>query len=279
MEPRAGRDVGRYLRGLAGRLDKLAVPTVAGEPDAAHQLRTTARRASACLRVFGPAIGVTDDADLRGELRWLTTVVGTFRDAEVMAARLRAGSQPSPQVDRALSAALDRTAADLRAAVTSPRFGLLPRSLAATGAATRAATGRPPRRRDLRRAVRKEWRRAARRHATYRTAANERERDEALHALRRSLRRLRYACDALGTSCGSRVVRVAAAAKKAQEVLGEHHDAVVSLGLLSGLAATEGGAAWASAHAPMFDLETRARDRARVAFDAQWPRLEALFES
>ena len=275
MEPRAGRDVGRYLRGLARRLDELALPTVAAEPDAAHQLRTTARRATACLRVFGPALGVTDDADLRGDLRWLTTVLGTFRDAEVMAARLRAGSQPSPQVDRALTAALERTATDLRAAVTSPRFGQLPRTLAATG----AATGRPPRRRDLRRAVRGEWRRAVRRHAAYRTAANERERDEALHALRRSLRRLRYACDALGTSCGRRVVRAAAAAKKAQEVLGEHHDAVVSLGLLEGLAATEGSAAWASAHTPMFDLETRARDRARAAFDAQWPRLEALFDA
>jgi CHAD domain-containing protein len=144
-------------------------------------------------------------------------------------------------------------------------------------AAVGATAGPSPRRRDLRRAVRRGWQRTHRRHATYLAASDERERDEALHEVRKSLRRLRYACDALGTSCGGRIVAGAAEAKSVQEVLGEHHDAVVSLSLLRGLAVAERDPARLATYAVLFDVETTARDRAVKRFEQAWPRLEPHF--
>jgi CHAD domain-containing protein len=273
MKPHAGRDVGGYLRDLAVRFDELAPTVVAGVPDAAHQMRTTARRASACLATFGPVLRLSHDADLRTELGWLTAELGAFRDAEVLATRLPGDHEVPVRVEQALGETLARATTDLRAALGSPRFTALPAALAAVG----ATAGPSPRRRDLRRAVRRGWQRTLRRHATYLAASDERERDEALHEVRKSLRRLRYACDALGTSCGGRIVAGAAEAKSVQEVLGEHHDAVVSLSLLRGLAVAERDPARLATYAVLFDVETTARDRAVKRFEQAWPRLEPHF--
>lgn len=273
MKPHAGRDVGRYLRDLAVRLDELAPSVVAGLPDAAHQMRTTARRATACLATFGPVLHLTDDADVRTELAWLTAELGAFRDAEVLATRLPGAHEVPVRVGMALTETLARATTDLRAALGSERFAALPVSLAAVGTTAK----RCPRRRDLRRAVLRGWQRTLRRHAGYLTAVDEHARDEALHEVRKSLRRLRYACDALGTSCGNRVAAGAAEAKTVQEVLGEHHDAVVSLSLLRGLAVTERDPARLAAYALLFDVETTARDRALARFETGWPQLEPHF--
>lgn len=278
MKTHAGRDVGRYLSDLSDELDELAPAVVMGAPDAAHQMRTTGRRASACLTTFGPLLGAGDTVALHRELAWLTTTLGTYRDAEVLGSRLRGGHEVPAPVEQALAETLARATTDLTTALGSERFAALPVALAAAG-----ATSRPrPRRKDLRRAVRREWRRTHQRHAAYLTAtdqtvADQHLRDEALHAVRKSLRRLRYACDALGTSCGRRVVAGAAAAKAAQEVLGEHHDAVVSLALLHELAVTERDRSGLAAYALLFDVETTARDRALARFEEAWPQLEAQF--
>ena len=273
MKPHAGRDVGRYLRDLAVRLDELVPSVVAGLPDAAHQMRTTARRASACLATFGPVLHLSEDAALRTELAWLTAELGAFRDAEVLATRLPGGHEVPVRVGEALTETLAKATTDLRAALESARFAALPEDLTAVG-----ATAKPrPRRRDLRRAVRRGWQRTLGRQAAYLTAADEHSRDEALHEVRKSLRRLRYAGDALGTSCGSRLAAGAAEARAVQEVLGEHHDAVVSLSLLRGLAVEERDPARLAAYALLLDVETTARDRALTRFEAAWPRLEPHF--
>jgi CHAD domain-containing protein len=273
MSTHAGRDVGRHVRDLAARLDDLVPSVVAGVPDAAHQMRTTARRASACLTTFGPLLHVAQGARLRRELAWLTGELGTFRDAEVLATRLPSEHEVPARVEQALHETLVRATADLHSALLSPRFAALPAALTAAGASAR----RRPRRRALRRAVRKVWRRTRRRHAAYLSATEEHQRDEALHEVRKSLRRLRYACDALGSSCGDRIVAGAAEAKAVQEILGEHHDAVVSLNLLRGLAVDERTPARLAAYALLFDVETTARDRALTRFDAAWPQLEPHF--
>ena len=273
MNPHPGRDVGRYLRDLAGRLDELAPTVVSGVPDAAHQMRTTARRASACLTSFGSQLDVPHGASLRRELAWLTGELGTYRDAEVLATRLPAEHQVPARVEQALGEALARATNELCTALDSPRFSALPPALTAAG----ASANRRPRRSGLRRAVRQVWHRTQRRHAAYLTAIDDHLRDEMLHEVRKSLRRLRYACDALGASCGGRVVAGAEEAKAVQEILGEHHDAVVSLGLLRGLALDEHDPSRLAAYALLFEVETTARDRARGRFEAAWPQLEPHF--
>jgi CHAD domain-containing protein len=125
--------------------------------------------------------------------------------------------------------------------------------------------------------VRKEWHRTQRRHAAYLAAGDDHLRDETLHEVRKSLRRLRYTCEALGTSCGKRVVAGATEARAVQEILGEHHDAVVSLGLLRGLAVAERDPARLATYALLFEVETTARDRALRRFEEAWPQLEPHF--
>ncbi|NYG08194.1 CHAD domain-containing protein [Phycicoccus badiiscoriae] len=273
MNPRAGRDVGRYLRDLATRLEELAPTVLAGAPDAAHQMRTTARRASACLTSFGGVLDLPDAEAVVGELSWLGGQLGTFRDAEVLESRLTASHEAPARVEQALTEALEQATTNLRTALGSPRFEALSPALLAAGA---SATARPPRR-ELRRAVRRVWKRTRARHAAYLAAADDQLRDEALHELRKSLRRLRYACDALGTSCGKRVVAGAAQAGAVQEALGEHHDAVVSIGLLRALAAHERDPARIASYLLLFDVEATARERALTRFEATWPQLEPHF--
>ena len=273
MKPHPGRDVGRYLRDLAGRLEELAPTVVTGVPDAAHQMRTTARRASACLTSYGPLLDIPHGDSLRRELGWLTGELGTYRDAEVLATRLPAEHQVPTRVEQALDEALARATTDLRTALGAPRFSALPPALTAAAASAMPHPGRS----DLRRAVRRGWQRTRRRHAAYLTAVDDKLRDERLHEVRKSLRRLRYTCDALGASCGSRVTAAAEEAKAVQEYLGEHHDAVVSLGLLRGLAVDEHDPGRLAAYALLFEVETTARDRALSRFEAAWPRLDRHF--
>ena len=61
------------------------------------------------------------------------------------------------------------------------------------------------------------------------------------------------------------------------EVLGVHHDAVVSIGLLRGQAADERDPGRIAAYVLLFDVETTARDRALVRFETAWPQLEPHF--
>src|SRR5205807_5753268 len=56
--------------------------------------------------------------------------------------------------------------------------------------------------------------------------------DEALHEVRISAKRVRYAAEAVAPVIGRKASRFARAAADLQEVLGEHHDAVVTGQLL-----------------------------------------------
>ena len=69
--------------------------------------------------------------------------------------------------------------------------------------------------------------------------------------------------------------RALSAAKAVQELLGEHHDAVVSLSLLRGLAVAERDPARLASYAVLFDVETTARDRALATVRAAWPQPRA----
>lgn len=272
MPAATDQDLRSHLAGLARRLRRLAPRVRNGESDAAHQMRITARRARASLAVFGPALGLDDTVALRAELRWLTGVLGDFRDAEVMVSRLPTDHDVPDRVRHTLGEGLDGARARLLEALESDRFAALSPALDAA-----AARAREPGRKALTKALMASWRRTRRRHAAYLACSEDAERDERLHEVRKAARRLRYACEAVGPAAGAGIAGGAAAARRVQDVLGEHQDAVVSLSLLRGLAVAERDASRAASYAVLVEVETVARARAQERFARSWPKLEGRF--
>ena len=177
-----------------------AAPT-ATDPEAVHRLRVAARRLRVCLELGGRRI-------LDDDLRWLRDEAGSVRDIDVLIA-----AGPPPEIASWLSGHRPAAVARLAEALRAPRTrGLLLalRHLAPVPAkAARRATTLAARR-VLRRGAALEVDDAPL---------------EALHALRRAVRRLRYALELIGDD--------AVAIHALQEALGWLGDLRVALRTLS----------------------------------------------
>lgn len=177
----------------------------AGDAEAVHDLRTTARR----LRIAHP--------ELTEELRWLGRELSAARDAEVLRDRLDELLADEPDSLAAERLIHRRLRADLRSgrqradrALRSRRTGRLLRRL-----------DRPA---DPDDAVPSASRKVSRR-----VRDADPEHPETLHKLRKAAKGLRYAANAAGDDA------LAKRAKKVQRRLGDYQDAVVSRRLLADL--------------------------------------------
>jgi CHAD domain-containing protein len=186
---------------------------------------------------------------LRAELKWLADVLGKVRDAEVMAARLdRAlGELPPEQVvgpvanrlTGGLRAQASRTTSAWSARSTAGRYAALLDELDALLAAapTTRGCGRP---RSSCRAG--SGARSARFEQLLDTAEHGSaggpplpgvlDRDTALHEARKAAKQARYAAEARYRSAAPAATALAAAMEELQELLGDHHDSVVTRQLL-----------------------------------------------
>lgn len=195
--------------------------------DAIHQLRVTIRRLRSLLQASPNTFA--DGASLGDELRWLAGLLGTARDAEVLAQRYRRELDVLPPQlvrGRVRERLVDTTVQRYRAgrahslvAMRSPRYFRLLERLDALVADSRAdAVGD-------RISAAPETVDAAYRRLTKAVKAARRsdsDRDEALHRIRKAAKRLRYTAEATGAR------RVATRAKSVQVLLGDHQDSVVS---------------------------------------------------
>jgi CHAD domain-containing protein len=221
------------LRDHADELDARAAEVRRDEFDSVHQMRVSTRRLRSVLGSYRSLFpdGATDG--VRAELRWLGTVLGNARDAEVMAERFRdlLDSQPPELVRGPVRHRLVTTNelayrdahVEAVAALDGTRYEALLASLDALLAA-------PPDRTDavrygLHRARRK-LRKAARKAGLTARGTGE-PTPERLHTVRKRAKALRYAAEAAASTRPS-PVRAGKAAKKLQTVLGDHHDSVVA---------------------------------------------------
>ncbi|MGW0041136.1 CHAD domain-containing protein [Rhodococcus sp. NPDC003348] len=221
-----------YVREQRDRLTGLTDAVRADEPDAVHRMRVAARRLRSVIGTYG-SIFPADAADpVRDELRWLGSVLGRARDAEVVADHFATVLDALPpdvlrgpvryRLVDAHRAGYAAAHADAVAALAGPRHRDLVAALDAL-CADPASTGRP----------RAELRRAHRRVMKASRKAGLRDRDEvpgppdALHTTRKRAKALRYAAEAF-TASRPRAERIAVAAERLQTVLGEHQDAVVA---------------------------------------------------
>ena len=235
----AGQVVLAYLRTSADRLKSLDPMVRRDEPDAVHQMRVATRRLRSTLRSFGKIIRRDGTQRLAAELKWLGTVLGEARDAEVIAGHLLAGLRETPieLVIGPVQARVQGHFAPVRAgarttlleALDSQRYfslldeldTLMAEPPFTPRAARPAADVLPAAARRSYRQVRRCMRRARRAHAGQPA-------HEALHEARKAAKHARYAAEAMAPAIGKKARRFARQMKAVQSVLGDHQDTVIA---------------------------------------------------
>ncbi|MDT5107511.1 MAG: hypothetical protein QOI25_5024 [Mycobacterium sp.] len=219
-------------RAIAEQVDELLVWDRAVRADAwdsVHQMRVVTRKIRSLLQASEASFGISDDAWVLDELRLLAGVLGVARDAEVLAEKYQTALDELPDElvrgpirERLVDGARNRYQSGWRRSLTAMRSERYLRLLDALEALVAAepeppVPGEEPAQVSIGSAY-KRIRKAAKRA----DAAQDEDRDEALHRIRKGAKRLRYTAAATGAG------KVAERAKNIQTLLGDHQDAVVS---------------------------------------------------
>jgi CHAD domain-containing protein len=194
------------------------------DADAVHDMRVAVRRLRSVLRTTKPMLAEQWVDSLREELDWLADLLGAVRDLDVLRENLR---RDATDIDALHAGALlrpldeqHRLARDaLLEGMQQARYYSLLDGVEAAGEA-------PPTRRsdlELEALAASEFRKLRKRGRGL--AAMD---DEQLHKTRIRTKRARYAAELVKQSRGKDARRLISAAKKLQDVLGEHQDAVVA---------------------------------------------------
>jgi CHAD domain-containing protein len=235
----AAEVVTAYLKAQVAALRSLEPQVRADEFDSVHQMRVATRRLRATLRSFGQVIPRSQTSEVAAELKWLGGVLGPARDGEVLPRHLHASLEPVPVelVIGPVRARVQGYFAPRRAsareqvieALDSPRYTRLMADL------DRLALDPPwgpkagaPARDVLPAAVRRAYKQAKTRMRRARRAPSGQARDVALHEVRKSARRARYAAEAAGPASGKPARKFARQMKKVQSVIGDHQDTVIA---------------------------------------------------
>ena len=247
-------------------------------PDSVHQLRVAARRIRSVLATFRKLADPDVTGSLRSELQWLAGTVGEARDNEVMRARLLdlIGAEPPDllmgpvpqQIEEHFEVAAHNARAKGLAALRSARYFRLLDSLDAfLGNPPLTETSGKDALQTVGRLVSKERKRLKRKVKAL--DADSASADAALHEVRKSAKRLRYAAEAAAPILGKRATTLARAAEEIQESLGDHHDSVVTRDRLRELAASHRGKAGFT-YGRLHALEQVAGEESRERFFRTW---------
>jgi CHAD domain-containing protein len=257
-----------------------------GEPEGVHRLRSASRRLRSELRALEDLSVPQWREGLEGELKWLARLLGDVRDLDILIGRLREADARFEKPDgehpvlsplwnelegrRALAA---KAVSD---AIESRRYRALLANLeraAEQPPLTEAANDAcrlvlPP-------AAKAAWRRLKRaaRHLRPDDA------DQEFHEARKRAKSARYAAELIAPLLGRRATRGAdefiRLTAKAQDALGEHQDALITMGALEGKLGSDRG------DSPLVKrvtaLLTDQRERARTArarFFKLWAELD-----
>jgi CHAD domain-containing protein len=203
---------------------------------------------------------------LRDELRWIAGELAAARDLDVLLARLRkeAGPDDAP-VLKLLETERRRAWKRARTALSGDRYlKLLDRLTAAVDAP-------PVRQADLSlEAV------AAREFKKLRRVARSlgpKATDEQVHRARIRAKRARYAAELAEPLAGKRARRFVKAAKRYQDVVGSHQDAVVATGKIRGVVERTKSMETAFAAGRLVERTAAGRRRARRELPRAWKRL------
>jgi len=266
-DPVMPQPVDAVHRAIATHVDELITWDRAVRADAydsVHQMRVTIRKIRSLLQGAGP---LGEHEWVLEELKLLAGMLGTARDAEVLAQRYeRALSGLAPELvrgpvrERLVAGSQHRYQSGLRRSVTAMRSQRYFRLLDELDVIVAAESG--PAEESAPVTVEGAYRRVrkAARRARAAEANGSDDTEHLLHRIRKSAKRLRYTAAALGKS------RVADRAKQIQTLLGDHQDSFVSRAHL--LAQAD------AAHAAGEDTFTYGLLHQREAETAEYARLQ-----
>ena len=215
----------------------------AGSPDSVHLMRIATRRLRSALSTYRTLLDADLATRLRTELKWLGRILGAQRDAEVMHQRLTdlIAAEPTELVLGAIFRRVDeQLESDFRNARLAALetldeeryFRLLDGFDALLASPPLTDLASISEQKIVPKLVKNEWKRLRR---AVRTALRTRAgvgHDQALHEVRKSAKRLRYAAETATPLYRKRATRIADAAEEIQTILGDHQDSVIAQGLL-----------------------------------------------
>lgn len=242
-----------YVARQVAALDEDVAAVRRREPEGVHRARIDCRRLRAALAASGGGSGLLD------ELRWLGDQLSPPRDRYVVHQLLvrMVDEEPPGLVADSVVRRIERTYGGTQPvpdALGSPRFDALRAALGTLDGEALVPRGR----------VRQDLDRVVRRYQLVREHPG----DLAMHDLRKAAKRLRYAAEAWEPSGGTDARRLARAAKRLTQHLGERQDTVVVRAHLLELAA----AADAEGEPTFTYGRLHAREQARAeALDAALP--------
>ena len=246
-DPRAPKAIGAVLHVRLGAL-VAELHLRDGEirdsvPDGLHQSRVTCRRLRGALATLRPVLVRDVTEPIRDDLQWLALALGDARDAEVVRSRLRrlVTEEIEPQhrdavalrIEGHLDAQGEAARQRVESTLASERYHALlvaldrlvahpPWTSKASRPAAKVLSARLDKERHR---VDSEVSKAVelREHAAY---------DEAVHDVRKAVKRLRYAWELAEPVLGEKASTQLAAAKQLTKRLGERQDIVLTLALL-----------------------------------------------
>ena len=210
-----------------------------GRPESVHKLRIAARRIRSALATYKPVLAKGRADALREDLRWLGQALSQARDARVLREHLDAlvASEPvelvigpvARRIDDSLRTA-ERTGLERGHEVMNDAryFRLLDALDALVAAPYFAPEADLAAREVVPRLLERDAKRLRRAARGIDTAVDEHSRDLALHETRKKAKRLRYAAESAVPVLGKRGTALSRRAKRVQECLGLHQDAVVA---------------------------------------------------
>jgi len=244
------------------------------DPEELHQARVATRRLRAVLRAALSLLDPSWAESLRAELAWLGGALGPVRDLDVLLERLRDEVDDLEAAERAAAgrflALLEQERATARVGMlevlSSARYAELLTRLEAAAVAPRARESDV----SLRDVAAQEFRKL--RKAVRALPADST--DEELHAVRIRGKRARYAAELAEGVVGKPARRFVQDAKRFQDVVGGHQDAVVAEKRVRDLLDRARSPAAHLAAGRLVERERQRRREARAAFPEAWATLE-----
>jgi CHAD domain-containing protein len=245
------------------------------DPEDVHRARVATRRLRSQLRTFRSMFDSQWANALREDLRWLGAGLGSVRDKQVMAQRLRGRAsmlaEEDARVVAELSAELEGESEEARGRLVldmrSDRYiDLIERLIEASRAPALTAEAQQPASVAIPSLARKDWKRLSKGIARLPQPAA----DADLHRIRILAKRVRYAAEAAEPIAAKVASRFAQSAAALQDVLGDHQDSVTAQSWLRGA----GKGAHAFVAGALCATERDAASRDRVEWHKVWKKLD-----
>lgn len=239
MSEQAGPAVVEALRSDIDRLVAAEPDVRADATDSIHQMRVATRRIRSLLRSYRVVFDRQAVTAVRDELKWLAGILGLARDAEVMAERfeqlltaLPTDLVVGPVTDRlvgAQRAAYTAAHADVVATLDGDRYRKLRNNLdkLLANPPFRQAKAERKATKVFKKALAKENEKLEGETDVAVAATGDTAHIAALHEVRKSAKRLRYAAES-AQPLGEQAANLGVEAKALQSILGDHRDVVES---------------------------------------------------